>query len=612
MSESEGSSDESGSEVAKDFFENQRRCTDLPCGILFVIGMGALLAMFVWASATGNTKKLSHGIDTHGLQCGVDTPVINRPLLYFCGVITSSGEHSVNLDDPICVSECPSEGSNVAALEGGCQGYSYPTTQVGSRYCLPSGSAEAKSREVVDREMRSMSSEVWNIMGRVTQAWPVLLLSVVVACLMGYVFLFMLKTLTKCIIWICAIIGFAAFAGLGLYLWVEAGQKADLSTTFKVLASICWILAFLTACLVCCCGQALDLSTACMGQAALVIWRNPLLLFSPLVKAIVKVFFFVFLLAGFIHLVSTGEVSGLGRERHLSLSTGQVWMCIAYAFLAFWLLAYVSAVYQFSIAYATAKWFCAPRDAKGKKDVDQCAVIEGVRVGMWYHTGSLAFGSALIAFLELLQRVLEWAEKKSMMEGEINQVTACIVKTLLCCCKCVEGIIAFVNKNVYIDIALTSKTFCAALKSIAHIVIEHGAAMAILNGATAIFQIVGLAAITASVGLLASVMLNTDQYQNIYSSSYLPNPGAAIAVCCILAFIVAWSFMAIFDMTSDTLLICHAEDMANPYGAKYNDNNKEFAEIYAKAEEKAKEMAAANATSSEEEQPHYRYSRNKK
>ena len=38
----------------------------------------------------------------------------------------------------------------------------------------------------------------------------------------------------------------------------------------------------------------------------------------------------------------------------------------------------------------------------------------------------------------------------------------------------------------------------------------------------------------------------------------------------------------------------------------------EFAEIYAKAEEKAKELAAANATSSEEEQPHYRYSRNKK
>ena len=34
-----------------------------------------------------------------------------------------------------------------------------------------------------------------------------------------------------------------------------------------------------------------------------------------------------------------------------------------------------------------------------------------------YHTGSLAFGSALIAFLELLQRVLEWAEKKSPSEA---------------------------------------------------------------------------------------------------------------------------------------------------------------------------------------------------
>lgn len=163
----------------------------------------------------------------------------------------------------------------------------------------------------------------------------------------------------------------------------------------------------------------------------------------------------------------------------------------------------------------------------------------------------------------------------------------------------------FVNKNVYIDIALTSKGFCTALGSVAEIIIHHGAAMAILNGATLIFQIVGLASITACCGLVSALLLSTSKYRDITSAAYLPNPGAAIAVSCILAFIVGWAFMAIFDMTSDTLLICHAEDLQRSDGPKHTEDNKEFAEMYAKAEERAKEL---QAQSSDDEQPG-RYSR---
>ena len=99
-----------------------------------------------------------------------------------------------------------------------------------------------------------------------------------------------------------------------------------------------------------------------------------------------------------------------------------IWMLVVYLFLAFWLLAFMSALYQFSIAYAAASWYCAPRKegSSTRKAVNQCALFEGVRIGLWYHTGSLAVGAGLIAFLELLQRVLEWAEKKQQMEGSLT------------------------------------------------------------------------------------------------------------------------------------------------------------------------------------------------
>ena len=602
MSDSDG--DESDLEL-DDLFK-RRRCTDVPCCILFIVGMGALLGLFIYGCVHGNTKKLNHGIDSRGQQCGVDPMVIDRPLLYFCPVRTSQGEQSVNLDDPICVSECPGPGSNLAA---GCNTPEiYPTTQVGSRYCLPSSSGEAQAREKMEESMRSNFNKVWVLLERVGKAWPVLLLSVVLACIMGYIFLFMLKTVARCIIWVCAAIGLLGFLALGAYLWSVAQKNTgSMQFTLQALAVISWVLSLLVGFLVCCCGSAVDLSTACMGQAAIVIWRMPVLLLSPLIKAVLKTVVFIVLAAGLIQLISIGDVSGMGRARHLSLSSAQIWMVVGYLFLSFWLLAFMSAVYQFSIAYAAAGWYCAPcKDSTStRKIVNQCAVFEGVRIGLWYHTGSLAVGSALIAFLQLLQTVLEWAEKKSKMEGDLNPVTSCIVKSLLCCCKCVEGIVQFVNKNVYIDIALTSKGFCTALGSVAEIIIHHGAAMAILNGATLIFQIVGLASITACCGLVSALLLSTSKYRDITSAAYLPNPGAAIAVSCILAFIVGWAFMAIFDMTSDTLLICHAEDLQRSDGPKHTEDNKEFAEMYAKAEERAKEL---QAQSSDDEQPG-RYSR---
>lgn len=479
---SDSSEAEGDSDMELDDLFQKRRCTDVPCCLLFVVGMVALVALFVHAMVDGNTKKLNHGINAMGQQCGVDPEVLDKPLLYFCPVDTATGEHSVNLDDPICVSECPHEGSNFATF-GGCRTPRvYPTTQVGSRYCLPSSSTEAQAREKVEETMRDNVSKFWALVERVWKAWPVLLLTVIVACLMGYIFLFMLKTVARCIIWICAFIGLVGFIGLGAYLWTQAQvNEGSMKTGLQVLAVISWVLSSIVALLVCCCGSAVDLSTACMGQAAIVIWRMPVLLLSPLIKAILKATVWIVLAAGFIQLLSTGDVTGLGRERHLSLSQEQIWMLVIYLFLSFWLLAFMSAMYQFSIAYAAASWYVAPRKdlSTTRKRVNQCAIFEGVRIGMWYHSGSLALGSALIAFLQLLQTILEWAEKKSQVE--MNPVTGCVVKSLLCCCRCVEGIVQFVNKNVYIDIALTSKGFCTALGSIGEIIIHHGAAMAILT-----------------------------------------------------------------------------------------------------------------------------------
>lgn len=586
--DAESGSDSDGSDVSLGELIRTRKCTDCCCALFFAAAMGFLLVMFVYGSSHGNTAKLSHGFDSNGDQCGISEAVQDSPWLYFCPAVTANGGEDVNTKDPVCVQTCPVAGDTVSK----CSVTQAYQTEMHSRYCLPSGSAEAEARREVQENMRNFLVDSTEVLAKVGNAWTVLAMVVVLAFVMGYIFLCMLKTVARCIIWVCAIIGFLAFAALGAYLWSQSqseqsGETAQ--TAFKVGAIVSWCLAFVVMLLVSCCGQAVELSTACMGQAAHVIWQMPLLLLAPLFKGIFKVLVFAVLLIGFIHLLATGETSGVGRHRHIEYTSQQKLYLAGYAFASFWLLSFITALYQFSIAYAASQYYVA-RSVDGTKDVSQCSVCQGVYIGVRYHTGSLAYGSAIIAALELIQKILEWAKQKSKLEGN-NQCVTCLITVIQCCCGCIEQCVEFISKNVYIDIALTSNNFCESVTSIFEILVRHGAAFAILNGATYIFQIVGMASITATCGLLAAYMLTHGDYADPGSDKYIANPTVGIIICCILAIIVAWSFMAVFDMTSDTILICHAEDRARN-GGKHTADNQDTSDLYDKAEQKVAELKA--------------------
>merc|ERR1719387_1159125 len=83
------------------------------------------------------------------------------------------------------------------------------------------------------------------------------------------------------------------------------------------------------------------------------------------------------------------------------------------------------------------------------------------------------------------------------------------------------------------------------------IFVSYGAAMAILNGAVLVFQIVGTCMIVAACGALAEIMLTNGAFDTL---------SITLVVACVLAGLVSWSFMTVFDMTTDTLLYCFAVD----------------------------------------------------
>jgi len=63
--------------------QRNRRCTDVPCLLLFVLFLGGWGYIAQFAFRTGNLNKLVAPMDSFNRECGVDPGVENKSNLFF-------------------------------------------------------------------------------------------------------------------------------------------------------------------------------------------------------------------------------------------------------------------------------------------------------------------------------------------------------------------------------------------------------------------------------------------------------------------------------------------------------------------------------------------------
>jgi len=218
---------------------------------------------------------------------------------------------------------------------------------------------------------------------------------------------------------------------------------------------------------------------------------------------------------------------------------------------------FVNALYQFIVAYGVAEYYYTPYDHDNEKDVGCCALWDGVYFGMVTHGGSLAMGSFLIATLTFIQMILKAARDASAE----NQVVACILCLINLCVGCCKEFVEFVNRNAYIDIAITSNNFCSAAAEAVGMIVSMGGAMAILNGATWVFMLFGMLLSGLAAAAFTYMVVTQGTFAEQNSQFEVINPSAPTAIGGMIGVIVSASFMHVFDMTSDTLLYCYGYDL---------------------------------------------------
>jgi hypothetical protein len=226
--------------------------------------------------------------------------------------------------------------------------------------------------------------------------------------------------------------------------------------------------------------------------------------------------------------------------------------------MIFWIMEIFTALGQFTICYAVQLWYFTPYPdgEEYKEDVPTCGIFKGMCVGLTFHLGSLSFGAFIIAVFRMIRLLTRMFISQTK---DANAALACIGKMLECCLGCCQKCVEFLNKNAYMDIAITSSNFCTAARRAMNMILKYLGEIAILNGATAVIGVLGMGAISAGASYLTWLVLGNWTYFSEPSSDHFVEAKEAVTILGgFISLLIAWSFMSVFDTVADTILYCYA------------------------------------------------------
>jgi len=233
-----------------------------------------------------------------------------------------------------------------------------------------------------------------------------------------------------------------------------------------------------------------------------------------------------------------------------------------YVFMSAWLMEFLASLDEFVIAYAAQRWYGKNFDSSGSKGMSCLVMVRGYLVALFYHAGSLAYGSFLILVLRPITVPM------SIFKGTFpdnSHHTECMEKCISqgCCClvQLWEDFLRFFSKDAFLMVAVDSVGFCEAAIIAVNVVDNEISATRAVKRATLVFEIGSLISITGGCAAITWISLrHVDQFSNPKSDYYVDCPEMVTAMGAIVAFYIALSFTMMFEIVANTLLFSWALD----------------------------------------------------
>uniref|UniRef100_A0A8C1FUL5 Choline transporter-like protein n=1 Tax=Cyprinus carpio carpio TaxID=630221 RepID=A0A8C1FUL5_CYPCA len=220
-------------------------------------------------------------------------------------------------------------------------------------------------------------------------------------------------------------------------------------------------------------------------------------------------------------------------------------------FLFFWCANFVTALGQVTLAGAFASYYWA---FKKPDDIPAFPIFNSLGRALRYHTGSLAFGSLILAIVQIIRVILEYLDQK--LKGAQNKCAKFLLSCLKCCFWCLEKFIKFLNRNAYIMVAIYGKNFCTSAKDAFFLLMRNIIRVAVLDKVTDFLLFLGKLLIVGIVGICSFFFFTGKIKMVEVAAPSLNYYWVPILTVVIGAYLIAHGFFSVYAMCVDTLFLC--------------------------------------------------------
>ena len=255
---------------------------------------------------------------------------------------------------------------------------------------------------------------------------------------------------------------------------------------------------------------------------------------------------------GFSYLISSANVvQPIGNQQlkqiNLDGKDNLKWQIGAYVFGFFWISELICAIFQYMLIVGVCQWyFTSTINSRGS-----FSIFKGLWWAFRYNLGSLAFGSFILAIIWSIRIVFEYVQKKLESIGGNNSALSCIKYIVRCCLDCCHRFVKFLNKNAYIQVALTGNNFCHSALSACALALKNSATFVITNGIGYLLSFLGKMSIAVGNTCIGYLIINQSLNLQSQQLSSLVGP---LALIFIVSYLLGAVFMNVYQITSLTLL----------------------------------------------------------
>ncbi|XP_054422835.1 choline transporter-like protein 5 [Pteronotus mesoamericanus] len=243
---------------------------------------------------------------------------------------------------------------------------------------------------------------------------------------------------------------------------------------------------------------------------------------------------------------------------HQHLTTFQIFNL----FVFLWLINFVIALGQCALAGAFASYYWA---LKKPDDIPPYPLFTAFGRAIRYHTGSLAFGSLILALIQMFRITLEYLDKR--LKDTQNNISKFLQHCLKCCFWCLEKVVKFLNRNAYVMIAIYGKNFCRSARDAFNLLIRNVLEVAVMDKVTDFVLVLGKLLVAGCIGVLA-FLLFTQKISIIKEGpTSLNYYWVPLLTVIIGSYLVAHGFFSVYAMCIDTIFICFLEDLERNDGS---------------------------------------------